>query len=377
MADTLALAKFQAGVCKEPFQNRSQTIVTVFVGITAVASIFVAARFVHGSLGGNKLGLEDWIVTGGLILAGLPIALTIKMAGEGFGKHLYSLEDGDLKKFLRDFYIAENTYVVVLSVTKLSILFFYLRIFQSRYWFCVQVWATVALICVSTSIISVMTIFQCRPIPYFWDRDIKGGGCLDLNALAYANSAMSMAQDVIITLLPLREVLKLNMSLHKKVITTLMFALGGFGCIVSAIRLKVLLGFGNSIDPTWDYVFVVIWTAIELGVAIVLSCLPSVRLLVLRLYSKQFPSTSGSSNGYRSRSGNSRPRKMWPGKKNEFLELSDVSDSSQVMTNITVNGEEYTYPRNPPAVPPKTIWRDSDGKFKVQAEHVETIAPDV
>lgn len=166
------------------------------------------------------------------------------MAGEGFGKHLYSLEDGDLKKFLRDctspslvlymdrsdehpVYIAENTYVVVLSVTKLSILFFYLRIFQSRYWFCVQVWATVALICVSTSIISVMTIFQCRPIPYFWDRDIKGGGCLDLNALAYANSAMSMAQDVIITLLPLREVLKLNMSLHKKVITTLMFALGG------------------------------------------------------------------------------------------------------------------------------------------------------
>ncbi|KAG4430400.1 hypothetical protein IFR05_014120 [Cadophora sp. M221] len=377
MSDTLGLAKFQAGVCKAPFQNQSQTIVSVFVVITAVASVFVAARLVHGNLRGNKLGLEDWIVTGGLILAGLPIALTIKMAGEGFGKHLYSLEDGDLKKFLRDFYIAENTYVVVLSVTKLSILFFYLRIFQNKYWFSVQVWATIAMICVSTAIISVMTIFQCRPIPYFWDRDIKGGSCLDLNALAYANSAMSMVQDVIITLLPLREVLKLNMSLHKKITIVLVFALGGFGCIVSAIRLKVLLGFGNSIDPTWDYVFVVIWTAIELGVAIVLSCLPSVRSLVIRLYSKKFPSSSGSSNGYRPRSGNSRPRKMWSSKKSEFLELSDVSDASQVMTNITVNGEDYEYPRRAPAVPAKTIWRDSDGKFKVQTEHVETIAPDV
>ena len=86
-------------------------------------------------------------------------------------------------------YIAENTYVVVLSVTKLSILFFYLRIFKYRYWFCVQVWATIAMVCVSTAIILVMTIFSCHPIDYFWDRDIKGGTCLDVNALAYANSA--------------------------------------------------------------------------------------------------------------------------------------------------------------------------------------------
>tara|TARA_R110002060_G_scaffold70127_1_gene78717 strand:- start:1974 stop:2207 length:234 start_codon:yes stop_codon:yes gene_type:complete len=64
-----ALAKFQASVCKAPFQNRSQTIVSVFVAITAVASVFVAARFVHGSLWGNKVGLEDWVVIGGLVSA--------------------------------------------------------------------------------------------------------------------------------------------------------------------------------------------------------------------------------------------------------------------------------------------------------------------
>ncbi|KAH7369650.1 integral membrane protein [Rhexocercosporidium sp. MPI-PUGE-AT-0058] len=377
MADTLALAKFQASVCKAPVQNKSPIIVSVFVAVTTVASVFVAARFIHGSLRGNKLGLEDWIVTGGLILASLPIALTLKMAGEGFGKHLYSLEDGDLKKFLKDFYIAENTYVVVLAVTKLSILSFYLRIFKHIYWFCVQVWATIALICVSTAIISILTIFQCHPIDYFWDRDISGGACLDVNALAYANSGMSMAQDVIITLLPLREVLRLNMSQRKKIEAALMFALGGFGCIVSAIRLKVLLGFGNSIDPTWDYVFVVIWTAMELGVAIVLSCLPPLRSLILRLYSKHFPSSSSSSRGTSPRWVSSRSKKTWLGNKGGFLELSDVSDSSQAMTNITVNGEDYTYPKKLPAVPSKIIWRDSEGKFNLETEHVETMAPDV
>tara|TARA_R110002060_G_scaffold70127_1_gene78715 strand:- start:855 stop:1103 length:249 start_codon:yes stop_codon:yes gene_type:complete len=67
--------------------------------------------------------------------------------------------------------------------------------------------------------------------------------------------------------------------------------------------------------------------------------------------------------------------KMWLGQKIEYLELSDVSDASQAMTNITVNGEDYTYPRAAPAVPPKIIWRDPDGKF--QTEHIESRAPEV
>jgi hypothetical protein len=62
-----ALSKFQSGVCKNPFENRSQLIVSVFVAITAVASVFVIARFFSGTFWGNKLGLEDWVVAGALV----------------------------------------------------------------------------------------------------------------------------------------------------------------------------------------------------------------------------------------------------------------------------------------------------------------------
>lgn len=267
-----ALSKFQADLCKSPFRNRSQLIVSVFVAITAVATVFVAARFVSGTLWGYKLGLEDWIVAAALVsvnviypaladgfrhLPFLPsplpskvccsptndaLQLTIAVASEGFGKHLYSLGDGDLLKFLRDctssfqnlranltasVYIAENIYVVVLAVTKLSILAFYLRIFQNQYWFRLEVWLTIGLICLSTAIISILTIIQCHPIEFFWNRDIKSGACLDVNALAYANSAMSMSQDIIIIILPIPVVLKLNMNKQKKIGIALMFALGG------------------------------------------------------------------------------------------------------------------------------------------------------
>lgn len=141
------------------------------------------------------------------------------------------------------------------------------------------------------------------------------------------------------------------------------------GCIVSAVRLRILLGFGNSIDPTWDYVFVVIWTAIELGVAIVLSCLPAIRVLLIRVSPKVFLTSLWSSKSQNSNSSSSKHRRNWIGKKKEFLELSEVN---QGMTNISWNGENYEYPRKPPVVPLKNIWRESDGKFQVRQEDTDS-----
>ncbi len=50
---------------------------------------------------------------------------------------------------------------------------------------------------------------------------------MDVNALAYANSAMSMVQDVIIVVLPIPVVWRMNMDMRKKVGVGIMFGLGG------------------------------------------------------------------------------------------------------------------------------------------------------
>lgn len=81
------------------------------------------------------------------------------------------------------------------------------------------------MIATSTIIIFLMTISSCHPVAYFWDRDLHGQ-CLDVNALAYANSGMSIAQDLIIIALPLPVLTKLNMSMKKKIGVGFMFAVG-------------------------------------------------------------------------------------------------------------------------------------------------------
>jgi hypothetical protein len=141
------------------------------------------------------------------------------------------------------------------------------------------------------------------------------------------------------------------------------------GTIISAIRLRALLIFGNSIDPSWDYVFVVIWTALELGVAMIASCLPALRSLFLRLIPSSFSFASFLSSDQFS---NGRKRGKWNSedvggrwkRKKGFVEISEIDLG---MTNVTWHGAEISYPRQKPVVPSKIIERDWDGRFRASS----------
>lgn len=160
----------------------------------------------------------------------------------------------------------------------------YLRIFWAYRPFQVACYVVLAFIAIPSAVITIVTILSCEPIPYFWDRDIAGGSCLDVKALAYVNSAFAMAQDIILIFLPISMLWRLNMSRKKKVFITFMFAVGSLGLIATIIRLNTLYVFGNLEDPTWDYVPVAYWTTVELAAGIICSCLPAVRILLERFF---------------------------------------------------------------------------------------------
>lgn len=181
-------------------------------------------------------------------------------------------------------YIGEIVYVIALALTKASLVFMYLRIFWAYPPFQLACYAVLAFIAIPSAIITLVTILSCDPIAFFWDRDLAGGSCLDVKALAYANSAFAMAQDTILIVLPIFMLWRLNMSRKKKLFITFMFAVGSLGLIATIIRLNTLYVFGNLDDPTWDYVPVVYWTTVELAAGIICSCLPAVRILLERFF---------------------------------------------------------------------------------------------
>lgn len=296
MADSLGTARVQSDMCHLR-QESKRTEVFLYTGIVySLAIVFVVLR-IAGKAASQRMAWDDLIVVIALCLTAIPVGCVLAMTKIGFGEHLWNLEDGKLLPILRycestqvqstrvlltrSVYISCSTYVLVLGLIKVSILLFYLEIFQTRR-FKISAYIVLAYIIVNSIIIIFLTMFACAPVSSFWDRDIKGK-CMDVQALAYANSASAIVQDIILLILPLVFIRNLRVKRFRKIGVAVMFCFGTFGCIATIVRLQSLLTFKISLDPSWDYVPITIWTELELVACFVCVSLPSIRVLVVRI----------------------------------------------------------------------------------------------
>lgn len=168
---------------------------------------------------------------------------------------------------------------------KISLVLFYLEIFKTPK-FRITAYIFLAYLVVNSLVIFFIAICACRPIPSFWNRDIKGQ-CINIQAAAYANSASAIVQDIILLILPLVFIRKLQMKRYRKIAVGFMFVIGTFGCIATIMRLPSLSTFKISIDPSWEYVPVTIWTELELAAGFLCVSLPSIRMLLVKILPKR------------------------------------------------------------------------------------------
>jgi hypothetical protein len=68
--------------------------------------------------------------------------------------------------------------------------------------------------------------------------------------------------------------------------------------VVSALRLQSLINFGASSNPTWDQADVIHWSNIEINVGIICACMPSLRVILVRMFPKILGSTKEATHNY-------------------------------------------------------------------------------
>ena len=71
------------------------------------------------------------------------------------------------------------------------------------------------------------SIFLCTPVPFFWDKSITGGKCLNQYAVWFTNGGMNIAQDFAILVLPMPLLRNLQIPKGQKRALVAIFALGG------------------------------------------------------------------------------------------------------------------------------------------------------
>lgn len=112
-----------------------------------------------------------------------------------------------------------------MTLTKLSLLWFYHRIFLSKrfriVWICLAIGS--AIWCIGS--VAAVT-FACTPIHAFWDKSIDGR-CIDFKTLMFSITAPNVGLDVILLVLPLIPLWKLKLDRPRKIALMSVFILGG------------------------------------------------------------------------------------------------------------------------------------------------------
>ena len=163
----------------------------------------------------------------------------------------------------------------------MSLVFFYRRLFYPshlRYTSLALAFVSAAC-CVAASVIEIG--YPGHPIAALF----PGSSTVKFN-VTYLSFWLAMGIietliDIVIMVLPIRELQRLKLSTKQKVSISLIFSLGGFVVITGIVRMATLYrpGIGE-----FDFTIGDIWFNCHLGTAIISACLPTFRPLISKEY---------------------------------------------------------------------------------------------
>jgi hypothetical protein len=175
-----------------------------------------------------EFGLDDYFIAITLAV-GIPSSvLTVHgLTSNGLGRDIWTVKFEQITNFIHVFYAMEILYFAQVALLKLSLLFFYLKIFPGPT-IRKLIWGTVTFDVMFGVVFAFVGIFQCRPISFYWkswDGEHQGQ-CVDVNALGWANAAISILLDGWMLALPMSQIVHLNLHWKKKIGVALMFIVG-------------------------------------------------------------------------------------------------------------------------------------------------------
>ncbi|KAL4987806.1 hypothetical protein BDW68DRAFT_197132 [Aspergillus falconensis] len=287
-------------------ENTATFPIVNIVGII-VAIVSVALRAAYRMLAG-QLGLDDYTICAALFVAVAISGVGFPLKTHGLGKNIWTVPFSDISETLKLFFIEEVLYTICTALIKISMLFLYLRLFPNA--------LLRRAIFISLAITSLWAlgsflaqVLSCKPVSYYWNQwdGEHVGKCSSHNSLLLAHSIINIFLDILVFALPMPVLVRLQMSIEKRVGICLMFAVGLVVTVISILRLVETVGFNDTTNPTKDFVPVGVWSLLEIDVGIMCSCMPGIRALCKRLYNTLFKNRSQPGSGYRYGSRHSKP----------------------------------------------------------------------
>lgn len=257
---------------------------SILAGI--VTPLVIASFVVIGRLYSRLLLKNQWWDDASIFVAWLFAVAVVAVVGVeteyGLG-HKFEFIPLHLRPVgIRLSYATISCYQVSLVLTKISILFFYLRILKLPYQRLV-VFATMACVTVYGAVFFLLTFFLCNPLEGVYEFDFRVGRCLPYYPIMTASAALHTATDLLLIGLVLPHILKMHLPGRQKAALAFVLTLGIFVACASLTRMAVAWEFLNPRYAQWDSFAFAIWTTLESSLGLICASVPMLRPLVRQL----------------------------------------------------------------------------------------------
>jgi hypothetical protein len=240
----------------------------------ALSLCFCALRLYTSGKITKRWHWDDTMIAVAQVFAIIKTVIDLTQVDNGLGRHIWDVTPAEFMNFNKFGNIgAGPAYNISLASTKVSILLFYLRFPVSKLFKAATF--LVMFVVVGNCIAAVFAVvYLCQPIARNWDFTIPGK-CGDGMVLFWVGALVNMTSDILILLLPIWLLMPLRLPARRMFGVALILMSGGFVCALTIVRVVDIPKSMGITDITWDYVNNFIWVFLEMNIAIVCACLPS------------------------------------------------------------------------------------------------------
>ncbi|KAI0100100.1 hypothetical protein GGR51DRAFT_533813 [Nemania sp. FL0031] len=247
----------------------------------------------------QRLEADDWLlIPATLLTIGIGIVILYgvchKALGhtlilpEGYTGSIYLLQTDQLELNGKLEWAFDLMFPWAIGCTKASLLFFYLRIFSVNKWSKTTVFLKIliSLVFIWSTAFFIAVLFTCKTnFAAIWGPTVNLYTiCIKTLAKLEAICLTDFFADVIIIILPIPLIWHLKLSKGRKIGISAIFLLGIVSIAASLTRLVlisqlVFTGFIPTADEILLVTLEIYWAMVEVGIGILVACLPSLAIL--------------------------------------------------------------------------------------------------
>ncbi|CZT13029.1 uncharacterized protein RAG0_16640 [Rhynchosporium agropyri] len=138
--------------------------------------------------------------------------------------------------------VARVFYVILLWIQKTVLLMFYRHLVRDMSWGSVTMNVFGCMFALTFSASMISTFVECRPFHLYWQVIPDPGNCSQAIAQLYIVGVSNMFTDLMLIFLPLPILVKVRLSIFKKLQLGFLFSIGFMIIIITAIRIPLTVG---------------------------------------------------------------------------------------------------------------------------------------